>query len=427
VTPTIASYKPRVTHVPKPAGYPTDAQIAEQEAAVMAQASSTGGGMQKIRDALRVRSDSEVNAVVPGRAANPENVRRVEAIIPRAKFDFLFPVRHLNYTYENYLKAIAKFPSYCDTYTDGRNSDAICRKLLAVSFAHFTQETGANWSTLTPATAPTNADYPSHHNPVLDTMPQNEVIPLWRQALWFLREVGYLEGGGRGAYQNCYNGAGTIFSIFYPCGQNASGQFLDYFGRGSKQLSWNYNYGPFSKALYGDVNVLLDDPGRVADTWLNFSSAIWFAIMPRAPKPPMTWVVDGTWVPSSADISANMKPGLGATTFIINGGIECGKGAETQQSTNRINAYREIARELGVPIPADEPLGCGNMMGFPVGSSATTQTYLDRVWNGIGCQLVTYETPFNIAAAGDYKACVDYWFRGQVIYNGQIVINNAPQ
>ena len=36
----------------------------------------------------------------------------------------------------------------------------------------------------------------------------------------------------------------------YPC---ASGQM--YYGRGSKQLSWNYNYGAFSQAIFGDAQV----------------------------------------------------------------------------------------------------------------------------------------------------------------------------
>ncbi|KDR24812.1 hypothetical protein BG60_33960 [Caballeronia zhejiangensis] len=374
--------------------------------------------------------DDEVNAVVPKRAANPSNVKRVEAIIPEAKFDALFPVRNIAYSYVNFLRGIAKFPAYCGDYTDGRDADAICRKLLATSFAHFVQETGANWNSLTPAQARSNDA--ERNNPVLATMPQNTPIPFWQQGLWFLRESGYTEGSAVGAYQQCIPGSHATNWIFYPCAKNASGKYLDYFGRGAKQLSWNYNFGPFSQALYGDVNILLDNPGRVADTWLNFASAIWFAVTPQTPKPPMTWAVDGTWKPNAVDIGNNMKPGFGATVFIINGGIECGGGgAEKSQVTNRINAYKEFTRELGVTIPADEPLGCANMKGFNEGSAAAIKAYLDKDYSWIngkpatGCKLVDYQMPFSLINPGDYKACTDYFFRGKVTYNGKVEVDNT--
>ncbi|XQM35910.1 Glycoside hydrolase family 19 catalytic domain-containing protein [Cupriavidus sp. H19C3] len=374
--------------------------------------------------------DEEVDAVVPGRAANPSNVRRVEAILPEQAFDALFPVRHVKYSYINLLRGIAKFPAYCGDYQDGRDAVAICRKLLATSFAHFVQETGANWESLTPAQA--RAGNPDHDNAVLARMPQDTPIPFWRQALWFLRESGYEEGSAVGAYQQCEPGSHATNWIFYPCAKNSAGRYLDYFGRGSKQLSWNYNFGPFSYALYGDVNILLDNPGRVADTWMNFASAVWFAVTPQTPKPPMTWVVDGTWKANSVDLANNMKPGFGATVYIINGGIECGGGgAERPQVLNRIAAYKEMTRELGVTIPPDEPLGCANMRGFQEGSAGAVKGYLDKDWSwrdgkpAIACKLVDYQMPFSLVNTGDYKACVDYFFRGKVEYNGQVVIDNT--
>ncbi|MBE9608585.1 hypothetical protein INR99_04415 [Chitinilyticum litopenaei] len=378
-----------------------------------------------------MRPDSEVEAVLPGRAANPDNVLRVERVLPQAKFDQLLPVRNVAYTYTNLLRGVAKFPAYCDNYTDGRNADAICAKLLATSLAHFTQETGASWSTLTPAGVKA---YPDNYNAVLATMPQDTPIPTWNQALWYLREMGYNEGSAIGAYQDCYKGAGSsIWGIFYPCGQNAQGKNLDYFGRGSKQLSYNYNYGPFSKSLYGDVNVLLDNPGKVADTWLNFASAIWFAVYPQSPKPPMTWVVDGTWKPNAYDVSQGLLPGFGATINIINGGIECGGGSDVQQAKNRIAAYKEYAKVLNVDI-SGEQLSCANMRPFSEGSAAATKTYLDKNWgynaanpNGASyaCSLVAYQTPFSIAQPGDYQSCVDYFFRGKVLFNGQVTVDNT--
>ena len=34
--------------------------------------------------------------------------------------------------------------------------------------------------------------------------------------------------------------------------------------------------GAFSRAMYGDSSVLLKNPELVADTWLNFASALWY-------------------------------------------------------------------------------------------------------------------------------------------------------
>lgn len=386
--------------------------------------------MEHIRAALRVLPDADVEAVRPGRADNPSNVRRVEAIVPEQSFDELFPVRHIKYSYENLLRGIAKFPAYCGDYSDGRDADAICRKLLATSFAHFVQETGANWPGLTPAQARSTDS--EHANPMLASMPQEMPIATWRQGLWFLRESGYQEGSSVGAYQQCAPGSHATNWVFYPCAKNERGQYIDYYGRGAKQLSWNYNYGPFSQALYGDPAVLLDDPARVADTWLNFASAVWFAVTPQTPKPPMTWVVDGTWKPNAVDLANHMKPGFGATVYIINGAIECGGGGpERPQVANRIAAYREIAHKLKVEIPADEPLGCADMRGFTDGSAAAVRAYLDKDWSwrdgkpAIGCKVVDYTMPFSLINPGDYTLCTNYYFRGKVEYNGQVVIDNT--
>ncbi|MEJ8855450.1 chitinase [Variovorax robiniae] len=424
-----------MTFIAAPTGYPTSAQFTATETDLGKSVSATDPGvLDRIRAALRTLPDQQVDAIAAGAAANPDNVKRVERLLPAAKFDEMFPVRNIKYTYLNLLKGIGKFPAYCATYSDGRDSDAICKKLLVTSFAHFVQETGANWPSLTPATA---RGYPDQNNAVLATMPQGTAIPSHHQGLWYLRESGYQEGSAVGSYQDCYTGQGsTIFSVFYACGFNSQGATLDYFGRGSKQLSWNYNFGPFSKAVYGDPAVLLDDPGRVADTWLNFASAVWFAVTPQSPKPSMIWVVDGTWKPNTVDVANNMTPGFGATVHIINGGIECGGGTERQQVINRIAAYRALAGEMGVVIPADEQVGCANMKGFQPGSAAVTKVYLDKGWNynpsnpgGVSwsCQLVDYQMPFSLVNPGDYQLCVNYMFRGQVFWKGNMVIDNTKQ
>ena len=77
-----------------------------------------------------------------------------------------------------------------------------------------------------------------------------------------------------------------------------SGKWRKYFGRGAKQLSYNFNYGQFSQAMFEDRRLLLDHPDFVADTWLNLASATWFYTTPQPPKPSMLHVIDGTWQPN---------------------------------------------------------------------------------------------------------------------------------
>ena len=97
-----------------------------------------------------------------------------------------------------------------------------------------------------------------------------------RQETW---DLYYIEEIYRGAY--CADTTPWVVEA-YPC---VPGQL--YYGRGAKQLTWNYNYGAFSNAMYGDPMVLLRNPGLVATTWLNFAASMWFFVTPQPPKPSM--------------------------------------------------------------------------------------------------------------------------------------------
>ena len=84
----------------------------------------------------------------------------------------------------------------------------------------------------------------------------------------------------------------------WSCGKDRAGNWKKYYGRGAKQLSYNFNYGQFSQAMFDDRRLLLDHPDFVADTWLNLASATWFYTTPQPPKPSMLHVIDGTWLPN---------------------------------------------------------------------------------------------------------------------------------
>lgn len=352
--------------------------------------------MQSVKDTIRTLDNSLVEQIEPGNPSNPENVKRVEGIVKASDWDYLFPLRAPEYTYSNFLKAVGKFPALCQTYTDGRDSDAICRKSLATMFAHFAQETGGHES----------------------WRPEAE----WRQALVYVREMGWSEGQ-KGGYNGECN-PDVWQGQTWPCGKDKDGDFVSYFGRGAKQLSYNYNYGPFSEAMYGDVKVLLEKPELVADTWLNLASAIFFFAYPQPPKPSMLQVIDGSWQPNDHDKANGLVPGFGVTTQIINGGVECGGPTEIAQSENRIKYYKEFAKYLKVAVPANEVLGCANMKQFDEGGAGALKIYWEQDWGWsadtptgqtYSCQLVGYQTPFSAFKEGDYSKCVKHFFNVNIV------------
>ncbi|MGY3568905.1 chitinase [Vibrio paucivorans] len=348
--------------------------------------------------ALETRPNAVVEAIEPGAAANPENVKRVERVFPQSEWDFLTQMATHEYTYTRFLRAIGKFPAFCGEYTDGRNSDAICEKSIVTAFAHFSQETGGHIAK--------------------DNISDNPLaLEEWQQALVHVREMGWSEG-----QEGYTTGCGQDYwqNRRWPC---AAGQ--GYFGRGAKQLSYHFNYGAFSEVMYdGDATVLLNNPGLVADSWLNLASAIWFFLTPQAPKPAMLHVIDRTWTPSLREIDAGIGYGFGTTINVINGGIECGEqNKEKGQPVNRIRYWEGLSSHYQIPLEADEKNTCWQQT--PYGSlnlnGATDVLYTN--WDGnwkyypdrpegysFECELVGFQTAYSALVPGDYEKCVTNFY-----------------
>lgn len=357
-------------------GVPTLAQALAREAAL-----TNNDFFRQVKASVRTASNTVVEAVAPGKSDNPLNVKRVEALIPEQKFQYYFSVRHPSYTYQRFLQAIAKFPGICDDYTDGRNADQICRRSLSTMFAHFAQETGGHSIT-------------------------QYGIEEWRQALVHVREMGCTETGtGCGYNTECTD---PVFNGVWTCGKNADGSFKKYFGRGAKQLSYNYNYGPFSQVMFsGDQTKLLNDPDQVAESWLNMASATFFFVYPQPPKPSMLHVIDGTWVPNAQDKARGLGNDFPTTIQIIN--AECQDATLKPAAKNRIDYYTEFARDLGWDIKK-ESMNCTNMQRFEKGSSAAYPIFWEKTWSAgqdNQCQLVDYQTPYNALIEGNYVKCVE--------------------
>jgi len=284
-----------------------------------------------------------VDSVEQGREENPRNVRIVEKVMTEEMFRTAFPNANPAYTYTNFLKAIAMFPSVCET-------EVQCKHVLANMFAHFQQETAG---------------------------------------LFYTEEIN--------KFPYCSQWTPWVLKTF-PCSPGNH-----YYGRGAKQLSWNYNYGAFSQAMYGDPAVLLDNPDLVASTWLNFASGLWFFVTPQPPKPSMLDIVSGAWQPNKQEILGNILPGLGATTMVINGEKECGSNpSNPTASLNRQRYYKDFAELLGLDI-SGEKLDCRDMVPFNTGGSANQAIYWDPDYN---CTLVQWQTAFSALVDGNYQRCL---------------------
>jgi len=128
------------SHIPKDHEGPPTVQMAEAREAQLTNTPL----FRLVKASIETLKSSKVDKVKAGRKANPENVKRVESILSAKDWEYIFPMRDSAYSYARFLQAVAKFPSLCGTYTDGRDSEQICRRALATMFAHFTQETGGH-------------------------------------------------------------------------------------------------------------------------------------------------------------------------------------------------------------------------------------------------------------------------------------------
>jgi hypothetical protein len=122
----------------------------------------------------------------------------------------------------------------------------------------------------------------------------------------------------------------------------------------------NYNYGPAGEALCFDG---LGQPELVAsDPVLAFKAALWFWMTPQEPKPSCHDVMLGRYVPTEADKQANRTAGLGLTTNIINGGLECNRPGDPRVE-DRIGYYRRYCEILDVKDLGDN-LDCAQQLPY---------------------------------------------------------------
>jgi predicted chitinase len=137
-----------------------------------------------------------------------------------------------------------------------------------------------------------------------------------------------------------------------------------YYGRGPLQLSYNGNYGAASEVLFGNKNVLLENPEIIeTDSVVAFESAIYFWMTPEGNKPSAHDAMVKEWIPSTNEDGKGYNGGFGLTIDIINGALECGMGENQLAMNDRIGFYRYFLKQIGA-VDNNCSCSCGNMRSF---------------------------------------------------------------
>lgn len=349
-----------------------------------------------------------LDKIAPGANTNPENVKRIERLMPRANFEKTFPLTAHHqivngfdpadvYSYSNFLKAAAVIPGYCGDFSgypgaktaEMADPDTLCKRMLATTFAHAVQETGNFDSNnlvnvrdkiVTTFTSVAEADSTPEH-----------------------RAVGqYLDDNGP-------------FSLTGKFASVVAGKY--YYGRGAKQLSYPSNYANLSLMIYGNL-LLVEDPDLVAgDNILPYLSAIVYAVQPKNGRPSIAEVMDGSFKKYAQGTSvAYAKLGFPFTIALVNGGPECNGNPKTLANTQtRLRSFRYFSE-------------AGNL--FTSGFALT-----DAETNATSCDNVKYDDPSIWASSQRYyyfdNTCnLVKWDSGNPVFGGtgyrDAVCNGTP-
>jgi hypothetical protein len=234
-----------------------------------------------------------------------------------------------------------------------RSSSENNKRELAAFLANISKETTGGWQL--PVGGGTDGDY-----------------ALW--GLYFVHELGYTSSNSAGVY--------SATNLEFP-----PNPAVGYYGRGPIQLSWNYNYGQFSKFMFNDKNILLDNPDLVqSDGVLAFKSAIWFWMMPQCPKPSCHMVMHDLWIPDMLSYSASKmyQKGFAHTNNIINGGLEC-RSTSAQAFTDKVFLRSELYKYyLGILGFDASQIAAENLNGY---STLCYESETNAMEDYVDCQL----------------------------------------
>jgi len=334
-------------------------------------------------------------------------------LFPKANLGFGAQNPCSPYSFESFIIAARYFPKFGNEYVQKNpNGDPLPRpgytkeqtnKMdVSAFFAHSVQETGENDANLFNKFPLDKANKCFYRGGLYNWFEGGEAC--------FGRKCGTPEGGDACRAPGKYWATDATNMYFYPVNEEKENLLFKgcYFGRGTIQISYNFNYGPFSDYLNhlgirheGKPIDLLKQPNLVMtkkDPPLAFMASLWFYMTPQPPKPAMHDIIIGNWVSKNGDIiSGKYGPILGPTSLVINN--ECGGESSDEPGpggeNRRIKAFRFFCEYFKVPVGASESLSCKGFSGFPKNIKMSYDADWHTTWKPgkCNCTAQTYPGP----------------------------------
>ena len=318
------------------------------------------------------------DSITSGSYTEFENVTRITRVLSEQGFLHIFSLASGEFTFENFTKAAARFPNFCDSNPENSSltMDQMCAKELSTLFAHIIQETGKNDPT--------------------DTNLQE-----WRQGMFKMIPDG------------CPNDAACIShdapeDEYFPTTDG-----VKYYNRSPLQVSDNRLIGRFSESFAGENEDYLADPSVLEnDGYVSFGFALWMYMTVHHPNPSVHYVVTGQWEPNLIDKNAGANLGFGMTTMILKGSEECGATGNSANAARRYDYFLSLVDYFGIPYDTTTGGTCLQIQSLTEGGSSFMNLYWDQDTSvdpdaGIECHRVSWITPWSTLVDGAYETCVE--------------------
>ena len=235
-------------------------------------------------------------------------------MFPKTRFDGLFPSSV--YSYDNFLKAVAKFPAFCNETNKprGYNIDNTCKSEIAAFFAH---------------------------------------IKTSSTTLTIVKDL------------SCVNSTNAATCGFKQTADLKSPASSFFYGRGPLALQGDLDYARLSLIFYEGFDrrsELINNPYRVADdSYVAFASAMYRFMVPKLPAPSAHNVMTGFYVPNATDVKSGLPAGFGSTIQILSKS-DCAKKIDTTGGMDRAKNYKDIMKALSLTADT-KTLSCASSWG----------------------------------------------------------------
>ena len=259
--------------------------------------------------------------------SNPENVNRVIKLMPKEKYEMMFP-KSINgpASYIHLLQSVAMLPGLFSDYKDFKSftgleptedmkkPDLIAKKILAAIMGNAVQET----SNTGQGNIPTMLQkIPGTFSVLIEGADEEERKKFTDYNTQSMGPFsGYPSDTTKGPWQ-------------FVAGENL------YYGRGIHQITYCMNFANISLFLYGDLRLVKYPDLLASDSILPWLTTLVYFVLPQSQYPTIAEVFDGQWdryietkkSTFGAEYAKRYLNQFPVCVLLINGGIECGQAS----------------------------------------------------------------------------------------------------